>query len=64
LKSFNRLNGLQVLLVVSTLQFGKRYVLESDITYNYSIALQTTSLLISGTSDAIQQYIETGIARR
>jgi hypothetical protein len=51
-----------VLLVVSTLQLEKRYGLESDVTSIYSITLRTTSLLISGTSDVIQQYIETGIA--
>jgi hypothetical protein len=62
LKSFNKLKDLQVLLVVSTLQLEKGYGLESDVTSIYSITLRTTSLLISGTSDVIQQYIENGIA--
>jgi hypothetical protein len=62
-KSFNKLNDLQVLLVVSTLQLEKPYGLESDGTSIYSITLRTTSLFISAKSDVIQKDIEPGIAQ-
>jgi hypothetical protein len=59
----NKLNDLQVLLVVSTLQLEKGYGLECDVSYIYSVKLRKTSLLISATSDVIQKDIETGTAK-